>query len=46
MVNNADWLRNLNYIEFLWEIGVHFSVNRMLIAEAYKTRLEKGGLTF
>lgn len=46
MVNNADWLRNLNYIEFLREIGVHFSVNRMLTAEAYKTRLEKGGLTF
>ena len=45
MVNNGDWLRNLNYIEFLREIGVHFSVNRMLAAECYKQRLE-GGLTF
>lgn len=42
MVNNADWLLNLNYIEFLREIGVHFSVNRMLTAECFKTRLEKG----
>ena len=42
MVNNADWLLNLNYIEFLREIGVHFSVNRMLAAECYKQRLEKG----
>lgn len=42
MVNNADWLMNLNYIEFLREIGVHFSVNRMLTAECFKTRLEKG----
>ena len=45
MVNNGDWLRNLNYIEFLRDIGVHFSVNRMLAAECYKQRLE-GGLTF
>ncbi len=45
MVNNADWLRNLNYIEFMRDIGVHFSVNRMLSAEAYKSRLETG-LTF
>ncbi len=45
MVNNADWLLNLNYVEFLREIGVHFSVNRMLTAECYKQRLEKG-LTF
>ncbi len=45
MVNNADWLRELNYIEFLREIGVHFSVNRMLSAEAYKSRMERG-LTF
>ncbi len=42
MVNNADWLMNLNYIEFLREIGVHFSVNRMLAAECYKQRLETG----
>ncbi len=45
MVNNADWLLNLNYIDFLREIGVHFSVNRMLSAESYKQRMEKG-LTF
>ncbi|TCT14926.1 tyrosyl-tRNA synthetase [Natranaerovirga pectinivora] len=45
MVNNADWLLNLNYIEFLREVGVHFSVNRMLSAECYKSRYEKG-LTF
>ncbi len=42
MVNNADWLTNLNYIDFLREIGVHFSVNRMLTFECYKQRLEKG----
>lgn len=42
MVNNADWLGNLNYIDFLREIGVHFSVNRMLAAECYKQRLERG----
>jgi tyrosyl-tRNA synthetase len=45
VVNNADWLLDLKYIEFLREIGRHFSVNRMLTAECYKTRLEKG-LTF
>ena len=45
MVNNADWLLNLNYINFLREIGRHFSVNRMLSAECYKERLERG-LTF
>ena len=45
MVNNADWLLNLNYINFMREIGVHFSVNRMLAAECYKQRMEKG-LTF
>lgn len=45
MVNNADWLLDLNYIEFLREIGAHFSVNRMLSAECYKQRMEKG-LTF
>ena len=42
MVNNADWLLNLNYIEFLREVGVHFSVIRMLAAECYKQRLERG----
>ena len=42
MVNNADWLLKLNYVDFLREIGVHFSVNRMLSAECFKTRLEKG----
>ena len=42
MVNNADWLLNLNYIEFLREVGVHFSVNRKLAAECYKQRLERG----
>ena len=42
IVNNADWLRNLNYIEFLRDIGPHFSVNKMLTAECYKQRLEKG----
>ncbi|MBN2259115.1 MAG: tyrosine--tRNA ligase [Clostridiales bacterium] len=45
MVNNADWLLNLNYVEFLRDVGVHFSVNRMLTAEAYKNRMERG-LTF
>ena len=43
MVNNGDWLRNLNYIEFLRDIGVHFSVNRMLAAECYKQRLGPKG---
>ncbi len=42
MVNNADWLLKLNYIEFLRDIGRHFSVNRMLAAECFKNRLEKG----
>ena len=42
MVNNAEWLLDLNYIEFLREIGPHFSVNRMLTAECYKQRMEKG----
>ena len=42
MVNNAEWLMNLNYIEFLREVGPHFSVNNMLRAECYKQRLEKG----
>ncbi len=42
MVNNADWLTGLNYIEFIRDIGTHFSVNRMLTAECYKQRMEKG----
>ncbi len=47
IVNNADWLRNLNYIEFLRDVGVHFSVNRMLTADCFKVRMEKdAGLSF
>ena len=42
MVNNADWLMDLNYIDVLREVGAHFSVNRMLTAECYKQRMEKG----
>lgn len=42
IANNADWLLNLNYVDFLREVGVHFSVNRMLSAECFKTRMEKG----
>jgi len=42
MIDNAEWLLKLNYVDFLREIGVHFSVNRMLTAECFKTRLEKG----
>ncbi len=45
IVNNADWLMDLNYVDFLREVGVHFSVNRMLTAECFKQRMEKG-LTF
>ena len=44
-VNNGDWLLNLNYVDFLREVGVHFSVNKMLTAECYKSRMENG-LTF
>lgn len=42
IVNNADWLLGLNYVDFLRDIGVHFSVNKMLTAECFKTRMEKG----
>src|SRR5690554_1365507 len=42
LMNNADWLMNLEYIPFLREIGVHFSVNRMLSAECFKSRLDRG----
>ena len=45
IVDNADWLLDLNYIDFLREIGAHFSVNKMLTAECYRSRMEKG-LTF
>lgn len=45
LANNADWLLDLNYVEFLREIGIHFSVNKMLTAECYKQRMERG-LTF
>lgn len=45
MVNNADWLLNLNYVDFIRDIGAHFSVNKMLTAECFKVRMEKG-LTF
>lgn len=42
IVNNADWLLNLNYVDFLRDIGVHFSVNKMLTAECFKARMERG----
>ena len=42
MLRNGDWLLKLNYIDFLRDVGVHFSVNRMLTAECFKTRLERG----
>lgn len=42
IANNADWLLNLNYVDFLREIGVHFSVNKMLTAECFKSRMERG----
>lgn len=42
LANNADWLMNLNYVEFLRDVGVHFSVNKMLTADCYKQRIEKG----
>jgi len=46
IVNNADWFKNINYIDFMRDIGVHFNVNKMLSAEIYKNRIENGGLTF
>lgn len=46
IVNNADWFRDINYIDFMRKIGVHFNVNKMLSNEIYKNRLETGGLTF
>lgn len=46
IVNNADWFKDLNYIDFMRTIGVHFNVNKMLSAEIYKNRIDNGGLTF
>ena len=46
IVNNADWFKDLNYIDFMRDIGVHFNVNKMLSAEIYKNRITNGGLTF
>lgn len=46
IVNNADWFKDLNYIDFMRDIGVHFNINKMLSNEIYKNRLENGGLTF
>ena len=46
LVNNADWLRSLNYVSFIRDYGIHFSVNRMLSAEKYKTKFEGSGLNF
>lgn len=46
IVNNADWFKDINYIDFMRDIGVHFNVNKMLSSEIYKNRIENGGLTF
>ncbi|MDR2167691.1 MAG: tyrosine--tRNA ligase [Clostridiales bacterium] len=46
LANNADWLRRLNYADFIREYGIHFSVNRMLAADKYKTKFEGSGLNF
>lgn len=46
LVNNADWFKGYEYIEFMRDIGVHFNVNKMLACDAYKNRLASGGLTF
>lgn len=46
LANNADWLRKLGYIDFLRDVGMHFSVNRMLTFETFRTRLEGSGLSF
>ena len=45
IVNNADWFKNLNYIDFMREIGVHFNINKMLSNDIYSNRIEEGGLT-
>lgn len=46
IVNNADWFDNLNYVDFMREVGVHFNVNKMLSSEIYDNRINEGGLTF
>lgn len=46
IVNNADWIRKKGYVDFMREVGIHFNVAQMLSADAYKKRLEQGGLTF
>jgi len=46
IVDNADWFRGRDYVDFMREVGVHFNVNKMLSADCYKKRLENGGLTF
>ena len=46
IVNNADWFKGYDYVDFMRDIGTHFNVNTMLASEAYKRRLEQGGLTF
>lgn len=46
IVNNADWFKGYDYIDFMREIGIHFNVNKMLSNEMYSTRIEEGGLTF
>ena len=46
IVNNADWFKNLSYIDFMRDIGIHFNVNKMLSSEIYDNRLNQGGLTF
>ena len=46
IVNNADWILDLNYMDFIRNYGIHFNVNRMLDADCFKMRMEKGGLTF
>lgn len=46
IVNNYDWFKNLNYIDFMRDYGVHFNINKMLASEIYNNRLENGGLTF
>ena len=45
IVNNADWFKNLNYIDFMREIGVHFNINKMLSNDIYANRIKEGGLT-
>ena len=44
--NNYDWFKNINYVDFMRDYGVHFNINKMLTSEIYNNRLENGGLTF